>query len=122
MIVGPAGGTVGVEDLIMIGEGDFKLVVSLLVLSPGLLTRTLLTSHLLVLLHHLLGVGSLPCGALVLKHAAHAKNGLLLVSKSLILVALGLGGGHVFAVLLVSPVALITSVLSHSLAVHCTDD
>ena len=118
MEIGPADGAIVFEDLVVTGQGDLGLVARLLVVSKVRLAITLLLSHSLVLLLNLLGVGSLPCSILVLKHASHAKNSLLLRGPVGFLLAVGLSGRHVLTVLLVSPVALVLSIQSHSVVVH----
>ena len=57
MEISSADGAVGLEDFVVVREGDLGLVAGLLVVLPGILTVALLTSHPLVLLLHLLGVG-----------------------------------------------------------------
>ena len=116
--VSSADGAVGLEDFVVVGEGDLSLVAALLVAPPGFLAIALLLSHPFVLLLHLLGVGCLPRGVLVLKHASHAEDGLLLGRPVGFLLALGLGSRHVFSVLLVGPVALVLRIQSHAVVVH----
>jgi len=102
----------------MVREGDLRLVVRLLVIFPSVLAITLLTSHPHVLLLHVLSKGSLPGVGLVLKHTTHAKHGLFLRGKVLLLFAVSVLLSHVLAVLLVSPVALVLSIKHHSIVVH----
>ena len=116
--VSSADGAVVLEDFVVVGEGDLGLVAALLVAPPRLLTIALLLRHPLVLFLHLLGVGRLARGVLVIEHAPHAQNGLLLGRPVGFLLALGLRRGHVFAVLLVGPVALVLRIQSHAVVVH----
>ena len=116
--VSSADGAVGLEDFVVVREGDLSLVAAFLVAPPGLLTIALLLSHPFVLLLHLLGVGCLTRGVFVLEHASHAEDGLLLGSPVGLFLALSLGSGHVFSVLLVRPVALVLCIQSHAIVVH----
>ena len=118
VVVGSSDGAIHVEDLIVVCESRFSLVGRLLVISPSGLTVSLLLGHTLVLHLDLLRVISFPLVLLVLKHAAHSEDSIFLVSPSLLLFSLSLGGGHVLSVLLVSPIFLILSVKSHSVVVH----
>ena len=63
----------------MIGESDLELVISLLLVLPGLFTLALLAGQTLVLVCDLLLVGGLSLGVLVLEHGAHAEVSLLLL-------------------------------------------
>ena len=117
-VVGSQGLAIWLKLLVVVGQGHLELVLLLLSLLPGFFALTLLAGQAPVLLLDLLGVVGLSLGVLVLKHGAHAKDGLLLLSEALLL--LGLGGGIrvLLTLLLVSPVTLVLSVQSHSLVVH----
>ena len=104
----------------MVRQGDLGLFARLLVVSPGGLAIALLLSHSLVLLLHLLGIGSFSSSVFVFEHASHAKNGFFLRGPVGFLLAIRLSGSHVLTMLLVSPIALVLRIQPHSIEVHCT--
>ena len=118
VVVGSRDSSIHVEHLIVVCESRFSLVGSFLVVSPCGFAVSLLLGHTLVLHLDLLSVVGFPLVLLVLKHAAHSEDSFFLVSPSLLLFSLSLGGSHVLSVLLVGPILLILSVKSHSVVVH----
>ena len=119
MVVGPTDHASLFEDLVVVRQGNLGLVARLLVVSPGLLAIALLLSHSLVLLLHLLGIGSFSSSVFVFEHASHAKNGFFLRGPIGFLLATGLSGSPVLTCLLVSPIALVLRIQPHSIVVHC---
>ena len=118
VVVGSQDGSIHVEHLIVVCESRFSLVGRLLVSSPCGLTVSLLLGHTLVLHLDLFSVIGFPLVLLILKHATHSEDSIFLVSPSLLLFSLSLGGGHVLSSLLVGPIALILGVSLHSVEVH----
>ena len=106
------------KGLVMVSKSNLKLVLSLLVLRPGLLTLLLLQSQLLVLLLHGLVHGSTLLVHLILKHSTHAGDSLSLLSIGSLLLSLSCSGSDVFSLLLVSPLLLELSVLPHTITVE----
>jgi len=117
-VVGSANGTRLLKHLVVVGKGDLRLVVRLLVVIPGCLTVALLLSHPLVLLHDRLGVGVLISSGLVFEHTAHSQDGLLLGGVVFLLLCVVGRLGHILAALLVGPVPLVLRIKSHSVVVH----
>ena len=117
-VVGSLGGTVGLKNLVVVGQGSLEHVLVLLVASPSGFALTLLSGELLVLVTDLLLVGGLSGVTLILEHTTHAKNGFLLGGEVLSLFLVHVLLVEVLTVLLGSPVALVLSVKSHSFVVH----
>ena len=118
MVVGPTGHASLFEDLVMVRQGDLGLFARLLVVSPGGLAIALLLSHSLVLLLHLLGIGSFSGCVFVLEYASHAKNGFFLRGPVGFLLGIGRSGNHDLTMLLVGPLALVLRIQPNSIEVH----
>ena len=116
---GSADGTVSTKFLGVNGKSGLSLVVGFLILAPGLLTITLLLGHALVLKHDLALVFGSFLHVVVVEHATHSVDSLLLLSKGLLLLALGIGSSLSLTALLGGPLLLEFGILHHSLVVHC---
>ena len=108
------------EYLVMIGQSGLSLVLWFLVGSPSCLSLTLLNGHLLVLLLNLLCICRFSHCIFIFKHAAHPQNGLLLSAIIFFFFIISSPLSSFFAHLLVGPVALVLSILLHSLIVYCS--
>ena len=104
--------------LVVVGECDLELVGSLVGIFPSSLTVALRLSRALVLLNDLPVIGCLSGGVLVLEHATHAENGLLLVGVVFLLLAVSSSLSLVLTPLLISPVTLVLRIEPHALMVH----
>ena len=118
VVVSSADCSIHFENLIVVCESCFSLVCSLLVISPGCLTVSLLLGHTFVLHLNLLSVCCFPLRNLVLEHAAHSEDSFFLLGVFFILFSLSRLSSHILSMLLVGPIALILSVKHHSLVVH----
>ena len=118
VVVGSQRLAVLLEYLVVVGQGDLKLVLAFAVITSSLVTLSLLTSHALVFRNDLLVVSDLACVILVLEHANHASISRLLGSPAhfLLLVASSLVAPLTH--LLISPLSLHLCVMLHSLLVH----
>ena len=103
----------------MVRQCYFKLVLILLVLTPGIFPLTLLDSHLLVFSLDCSLQSLCPHGLLIFKHATHPEYGHLLFSPILLFLYLIGFELSLFAHLLISPVSLVLRILLHSLLIHC---
>ena len=109
---------VGLKFLVMVSQGDLKLVRLFLILLPGLFSFSLLTSKALVLILDLLvHVGSLLCH-LVLKHTFHAVDSLLLSSIASFILSFLCSLLLVLSLFLVSPLLDRLCILHHSVIIH----
>ena len=109
---------VGLKFLVVISQGDLKLVRFILILLPGGFSFSLLTSKALVLVLNLLvHIGSLLCH-LVLKHTFHAIDSLLLSSIASFIVSLLSCLLLVLSLFLVSPLVDRLCILHHSVIIH----
>ena len=118
MVVSSEDCSIHIENLIVVCESCFSLVVRLLVISPGGLTVSLLLGHTFVLLLQPFHVCCFLLSILVLEHTAHSEDSFFLLGVFFILFYLSLGGSHVLSSLLVGPIALVLSVKLHSIIVH----
>ena len=118
VVVGSVDSSIQLEHLVVVCESSFSLVRSLLVISPGSFTVSLLLGHTLVLHLDLLHVSLLSLSVLILEHATHSEDSFFLSSECLFLFSISFGGSHVLSFLLISPISLILSVKAHSVVVH----
>ena len=104
--------------LIVVSEGDLRLVVRLLVIFPRILAVALLLGHAFVLINDGPVMGGNPGSVLVLEHATHTENGFFLRGVALLLLLVGSRLSIPLTALLIGPVLLVLSVELHSISVH----
>ena len=118
-VLADSGVSVLSHDIAHIGIGDLLVIPVLLVISPVLLSLSLLVSQTLIILLKIFELLLFPLGCFVFEHASHPGDGLSLLGVLFLLTAVVLTVPLVLSHLLFAPLTLDVVVFVFSLAEVC---